>query len=545
MPELQPGRQRRVLIADANHRLPVLGEDAAMRWSHRARRGSAVVLAVGILGLAWLAPSCAIESVSTSADGGAMESDAGNDSGANACPAGQSYCDGKCIGTTEDDKNCGACGNVCSSAKHCAASTCQASKIEHVVLIVQENHTFDAYFGRYCQAPSGSNPSCTSGPSCCERAPDVEPGGTSPAVLDDASNFAEDRNHSQACELLEINGGKMDGFSDGRGPGRTTCSPACSIRANWALADRATVGAYWSYADAFALADRYFQPIVGGTSSNNMYFAVAHFQFLDNAKVPNAIGAPYGCIQGACLDGVPVTFQGQRTIADLLIEAHKTFAVYADGYGDAKAVAPSCESVPSDCPYSPLTHPIAAQACKYDSSDIPFVYYAPFADGQNIKEYLDLKKDIDGASLPNFSYVKAREFHNEHPNVSTITDGIAFVTQTVQMIESSSYASNTLILLTWDEGGGFFDHVAPPPGVDVDDNGKTVPYGTRVPLLALGKFARKGTVSHVQLEHSSIVRFLEYNFIGPVGQLGFNDAKVKNLGSLLDANATGVRIPEQ
>ena len=508
----------------------------------RLLQGMTVGVSIGSSCLLALAPSCAIQTVSTSADGG-VAADGGSDGGANACPAGQSYCDGKCIDTTEDDENCGACANVCSNARHCASGSCQVSRIEHVVLIVQENHTFDSYFGRYCQAPAGSSPSCTKGPSCCERAPDTEPGGTTPAVLDDAANFAIDRNHSQACELLEINHGKMDGFVDGRGPGSSTCAPGCSLRANWALADKATVGAYWSFADTFALADRYFQPIVGGSSSNDMYFAVAHFQFLDNSKVPNAIGSPSGCLQGACLTGTPITYGGRRTIADLLIDAGKTFAVYADGYADAKAAAPSCESVPSDCPYSLLTHPVAAQACKYDSSDIPFVYYSQFADGQNTKDYLELQRDIDTAALPNFVYVKAREFHNEHPNVSTISDGIAFVSKTVQMIESSSYSKNTLILLTWDEGGGFFDHVSPPPGVDVDDNGKTVPYGTRVPLLALGEFARKGTVSHVQMEHSSIVRFLEYNFVGPVGQLGFNDAKVNNLGSLLDPQATVVRIP--
>jgi phospholipase C len=99
-------------------------------------------------------------------------------------------------------------------------------------------------------------------------------------------------------------------------------------------------------------------------------------------------------------------------------------------------------------------------------------------------------------------------------------------------------------LLTWDEGGGFFDHVSPPPSIDTDTNGKPVPYGTRVPLLAVGPFVHKGVVSHVQMEHSSIVRFLEYNFVGAVGQLGFNDAKVNNLGSLLDPSKTGIRIPE-
>ena len=63
-------------------------------------------------------------------------------------------------------------------------------------------------------------------------------------------------------------------------------------------------------------------------------------------------------------------------------------------------------------------------------------------------------------------------------------------------------------------------------------------------MLAIGKFARKGAVSHVTMEHSSLVRFLEYNFLGPVGQLAANDAKVRNIGSLLDPSLTGIPIPE-
>jgi hypothetical protein len=70
------------------------------------------------------------------------------------------------------------------------------------------------------------------------------------------------------------------------------------------------------------------------------------------------------------------------------------------------------------------------------------------------------------------------------------------------------------------------------------------PYGTRIPLLAIGRFARKNHVSHVTLEHSSIVALAEYVFLGKSGQLGARDAVVHNLGSLLDPAETGVAVPE-
>lgn len=449
---------------------------------------------------------------------------------------------------TGDDANCGACAHACSGAQHCAAGACRDSNIQHVVLIVQENHTFDSYFGRYCQAPAGSNPSCTDGPSCCERAPDAEPHGAAPVVLDDSSNFASDRDHLQACEVQEINDGGMDQFVTGA-TGDDQClgsGPSCSSADNFALANAATVGTYWSLADEGALADRYFQPVVGGTSANNMYFATAHFQFTDDEVMPDSLGCLLDCAaDSVCLSATRTSYQGRTTIGDLLLAADKTFKVYAEGYDDAVAAGyGNCPNIVSDCPYDAFSHPIAHQACRYDASDIPFAYYAQFADGPQFADLSEFAQDAASGSLPNFSYLKALTTRNEHPNFSTITDGAAFVQGVVQTVAQSSEADSTLILVTWDEGGGFYDHVPPPPGIDTDDSQRLLPYGTRVPMLALGPFARAGAVSHVTLEHSSVVRFLEYNFIGPVGQLGHNDAKVANLGSLLDPSRTGVHVPE-
>ena len=95
------------------------------------------------------------------------------------------------------------------------------------------------------------------------------------------------------------------------------------------------------------------------------------------------------------------------------------------------------------------------------------------------------------------------------------------------------------MLVTWDEGGGFFDHIAP-PGMGADNQ----PYGTRIPLLAIGPFVAPGTISHAQMEHSSIVNFIEWNWPNmQTGQLGGRDGKVANLGSMLDSTTTGVTVP--
>lgn len=510
-----------------------------------------------------------------------------------ACGPGN--CSGCCSGNMcvplsgEANGSCGANGAACSACpanRFCDLVTgaCHASHIEHVVLIVQENHTFETYFGMYCTAPAYSNPTCTSGPACCEGAPVVngvytDPGGYAAYPLDDdpnspTSNFKEDRDHEQACELQQINGGAMDRFVTGS-IGASTCfgvGPNCASSNNWVLASGqlATdpVSYYWSLAGSSALADRYFQPIAGGTSSNDMYFAGAQYRFVDNNRFPNVVVGETSA--GLCVDSNATCLSGQKityplpTVADLLLDAGFSFAIYADGYGDALSAKLGGQDCPtltaaSGCPYwNSISYPIAHNGCFYDPSDIPFLYFQGFADqpagGGTVfptpyaKDLAALQQDVSAGTLPSFSFVKERIFHNEHPNMSTIADGVSAVADVLNTIETSQFRDTTLVLLTWDEGGGFFDHVAPPPSVENYPSGDPqsplpVPYGTRVPLMAIGPFARRGVVSHVTMEHSSLVRFLEFNFLGREGGLGARDAVVNNIGSLLDPAAVGVAVP--
>ena len=117
------------------------------------------------------------------------------------------------------------CGGTPTRTPGSCDGPCPVSKIDHVVVVVQENHTFDNYFAHYCTAATGSAPTCTTGPSCCEAGPDHDPSGASPMVLDDTTNASFDPDHTQACELAETNGGAMDRYVVGAG----ACSdPRCT-----------------------------------------------------------------------------------------------------------------------------------------------------------------------------------------------------------------------------------------------------------------------------------------------------------------------------
>jgi phospholipase C len=396
------------------------------------------------------------------------------------------------------------------------------TNIQHVILIVQENHTFDSYFGPYCTSPFGTEPTCTTGPACCETNPTTEPGGASPHVLDDLENSAFDPTHAKDCEVLEMDNGAMDHFVSGT---------ACAAPENFAIAPPSLLHTYHGYATNGALADRYFQSAAGQSAENDQYFAVGKFVFLDNDFEPDAIGH-------ACASNHPTThYSGQTTIYDLMRAGGFNVVSYAEGWGAAVASAPGCAPAPDDCPLHVPIYP-----CEMDPDDVPWQYYDQFVDKPDVMADIpDLLHDLQAGSLPTFAFVKPIGYHSEHPGVGNrISDGEAWVDGIVQAIQASPYKDNTLILLTWDESGGYFDHVKPPADSTVDQQ----PYGPRIPFLALGKFAAKNKISHVQMEHASIVRFLEWNFLMSTGQLGTRDAVVNNIGSMLDPSTTGVTVPE-
>lgn len=400
------------------------------------------------------------------------------------------------------------------------------TKIEHIVIIVQENHSFDNYFGTYCQAPVGSNPTCTTGAKCCERGPETEPGrNLNPVLLNDAENGAHNPPHDYNCEAEEMNNGRMDRFT----------TPTCGHPRNFAYADEKTVSIYRQWARQYAMADRFFQSVSGASSSNDMYLARAGFVFKDNEAAPKSYG-------GTC-EGKPasalVEFQGP-TIGNLLKDAKVSWSFYAEGY-DAMVQAQrqgKCPVRTTECPAKANIWP-----CSYDPTDNPFSYYEDFRDNPiYMKDYQKLGLDLQKQTLPAVSFIKAAGYRSEHPgNGIKISEGMRFVNDTVQKILKSKYGKNTLIIFTMDEGGGYFDHVAPPPISAID--GKL--YGPRIPTIAIGPFARKNYVSHVQMEHASLIKFIQWNWLGgKTGQLGMRDTVVTNIGSLLDAKMTGVPVPE-
>ncbi|HEV3183662.1 MAG TPA: alkaline phosphatase family protein [Xanthobacteraceae bacterium] len=405
------------------------------------------------------------------------------------------------------------------------------SGIKNLVVIMQENHSFNSYFGRYCKAPTGSRPSCTAGPNCCEAGPASMPGAKAPTALTDGENLGYDPPHTLPCMMSAMHASpanvagyhgvdfdsmtfKMDRYAGG---GR------CSNPRNFAYAPAESIR-YHAWARSYAIADRFFQSLAGASSANDLYFARARFVILDNESSAEAVGAADDARKR-------VTFYDVN-IADLLLRNGVSFGMFIEGYDAAVAAAPK---PPANAPGCPKLPDPPAYPCVYDAGDVPFAFYASVKDDPGLfQDAAQFGRRVKERTLPAVSYVRSLGMRSEHPGESRIGDGTKFVQGVVDaVLRSDAYANQTLILVVPDESGGYFDHVAPPPRSFVDH----LPYGPRTSFVAIGKpdrIIKAGTVSHVPMEAASILRFIEWNwFGGATGQLAARDAVVNNLGSLL------------
>jgi hypothetical protein len=403
----------------------------------------------------------------------------------------------------------------------------QAPRIKHLLVILQDGRSFDSYFGRACQGAAGAgNPvDCAVGaPWCCEAMPISVPGAA--ACTDPDSDPTYHPQDTPACLRAKIDGGLMDGFAVAQSPG--TCGDprdfACvgAGPGDWGLAS-GSAGTYQDLAKSGALADRFFQtysfeegdaPDPGGAGpliENLLYLVSARF-----AAIPPLL-----------IDTPLLT----KELARLQV----SWAIYA---GPAKLALLSSFGVPTF--YDPDWFPyrsLSGEELEHDIAvgTLPAVAVAlVLSDGGN---------PASGASAgPSFD------------------PAAGYVQSLVQAVGASPRRDDTLVLVAHLTAGGYYDHVPPPapPPLTVDSStgsatqAVAIHYGPRVPLLAVGRFARRASVSHVQLELSSITRFVEWNWLHGLALKGgregndlrrYRDTTANNLGSLLDVAEVGVDVP--
>ena len=370
--------------------------------------------------------------------------------------------------------------------------------IKHVVFVMKENRTFDMLFGRF----PGAN-GVTVGDDQGRQRP----------LTRGLERLPEDINHCYPCALQAWDHGKMDGFA--------TISDAAE-RYAYTQYRRDQIPNLWRWASDFVLGDNFFASAQGPSFPNHLYSIAAtsggthENPMQDNRALmvrhrSTGLYKAWGCdsIQGAYVrvvdsegvtEKVPPCFDFQ-TEGDLLSNAGIPWAYYS---------ATQYQNGYLWSAYDAIRH-VRANEAAWQKHIFP-------VDG--------FVRDAREGRLPPVTWVTPRFPLSDHPEYSMCW-GENWTTQIVNAVMRSPEWRNTAIFITWDDYGGFYDHVPPP---QVDNFG----FGIRVPLLIISPYAKDGYVTHELGEFSSILRFIEDNW--GLTQLTHRDRDATPLLSAFDFN---------
>jgi phospholipase C len=372
-------------------------------------------------------------------------------------------------------------------------------KIQHVVMIMQENRSFDQYFGTYPGADGIP-------PSVC--VPDPAHGGCVRPFRDTADlNYGGP--HAFRDAQADIDGGKMDGFVRQAEAGQTctgtnpTCSPCTTTsQANCVDAmgfhNASEIPNYWTYARDFVLQDHMFEPNASSSLPAHMFFVSEWAAVCANPFNPFSCQNATEPTQPA--DPLP---DGQPHYAwtDLTYLLHRAGVSW--GYYIFQGAEPDCEEDAA------MTCAPVTQTPKTPSIWNPLISFTDVQqNGQtaNVQTLSHFFSAARGGTLPAVSWVIPNNEVSEHPP-GLVSAGQTYVTGLINAIMRGPDWNSTAIFLSWDDWGGFYDHVVPP---SVDANG----YGIRVPALVISPYARQGLIDHQILSQDAYVKFIEDDFLG-------------------------------
>ncbi|HVR14130.1 MAG TPA: alkaline phosphatase family protein [Gaiellaceae bacterium] len=385
-----------------------------------------------------------------------------------------------------------------TGTKRSAAPPPGIHKIKHVVVIMQENRSFDSYFGTYPGVDGIPRGVCV---------PDPRGGCLRPY------HVSKDRNvggpHALKNAVRDINGGAMDGFVREAVSARKACvdpnDPVCSSPAAGSdvmgYHDAREIPNYWAYARNYVLQDHMFEP-------NKSWSLPAHLLTVSAWSAKCSVkGDPMSCVSAPDLPATPPDFRGnlKKRIPDYawtdityLLHKHKVswrYYVFSGTQPDCEDdAAISCKPIPQDAKTPGIWNPLPW----FDTVRENWQF-------SNITPLGNFFKAARKGKLPAVSWVVPTQKVSEHPP-GLVSAGQAYVTTLVNAIMRSPNWSSTAIFITWDDWGGFYDHVLPPT-VDAES------YGLRVPGLVISPYARRGYIDHQILSFDAYLKFIEDDFL--------------------------------
>ncbi len=358
------------------------------------------------------------------------------------------------------------------------------SPIKHAIVLVFQNHSFDSLFTKYTP-PAGQIVEVAHPGSAGFSQPDSTGTMVSPYALS-PNEPAGDLAHGHQDYLASWNNGAMNGFASRIGP------------VSMGYYDTNTPGmtTLWGYASQYALADHYFASVLSSAPAEGFYLVSA----TDNGK-------PFSTqpVYGPCNDPDPAAYANTApNVGDQMLTKNVGWGWFQENLGVCNV---------------------------YIQQQNPFQYFTSTHALPNIQDYGAFVDQLNRNVLPSVAYIQMSPTHSGHPGSSPISNAITWLDQFVKSVQATPTWKSTAIFVMWDEGGGFYDHVAPP---QVDADG----LGIRVPLLVISPYAKKGVVVHDLADHTSILKFIQWNWsLGSLNSRN-SDSRISDLQSMFDFTQT-------
>ena len=389
-------------------------------------------------------------------------------------------------------------------------------QINHIVVIYMENHSFDNLYGTFSGANGIANAKKGNFVQVDKEGkpytflPEIPRNNSFPTNLPNqlfnidqyvsSDKKTPDVTHRFFHNQLQIDGGKMDKFAlynDSKG-----------LAMGYYESEKIPL---YPMARQYTLCDNFFQSVYGGSYFNHVYLIAAAAPVWPNA--PAALVAKLDAAGNMIQDGVvtpdgyvvnhilsrnapyPVNSdtskflpsQTMPTIGDRLSEKQISWAWYSEGWDDA----------------------VANKKNNFAYNHEPFLYFAKYEPGtagrQHMKDQNDFIRAAKQGNLPSVSFVKPGGGNDEHPGSSDVYSSEQLAVKLINAVLEGPNAKDALVILTYDEFGGYYDHVVPPV---IDRWGP----GTRIPAIIIGPFAKKNNIDHTQYETVSILSFIEHRW---------------------------------
>ncbi|AHF14306.1 alkaline phosphatase family protein [Niabella soli] len=406
-------------------------------------------------------------------------------------------------------------------------------KIKHLVVVYMENRSFDNLYGEFKGANGLKNARKGNFIQVNEKGipyeylPAIPRNNSFPTNLPNklfnidqyvtSDKKTPDVTHRFFHNQLQIDGGKMDKFA--------AYNDSKGLAMGYYTTEKLPL---YPLAKQYTLCDNFFQSVFGGSYFNHVYLISAAVPVWPNApeKLIAKMGADGKMVKDGIVtpDGYAVNHvlsrnkpypaksdtsellpsQTMITIGDRLSEKNISWAWYSEGWDDA----------------------VAGRKNNFAYNHEPFLYFTRYQEGTEGRKHMKDQSDFIAAAkvgtLPSVSFVKPGGGNDEHPGASAVYSSEQLAVNLINAVLEGPNAKDALIVLTYDEFGGFFDHVNPPV---IDRWGP----GSRIPAIVIGPFAKKNHVDHTQYETVSILSFIEHRWgIKPLAERDKNANPFRN-----------------